>query len=687
MKHCRWKTWLSTAALAGALAFGGAPASAATVDDLGLLELDGNPFSNDDGAATNAADWEDFWDACGRTPGPCDVPAPTEDAATFTGIVDEYDDTANGGGVDDDIAFQGGTKDINLFAEWKIKGGSNQPKDEMTNVFAAAMLADNGDLILFGGADRLSNNGNSFLAVWFTQQDVSFNGTVNGEHEDGDLLVFCNFPGNVNNAPALDCSVYEWRLGAGNDGNDNLFLLFELAGGAVTCGNTAQTDERFCVITNNTNENPVPWPYTAANSTGVGPQTYPIAGFQEFGINISEVARQAGTEVPCVSSAIFETRSSGESVDSKLADLEDTSFEVCDVNAAKLCQPDDLTGTFCSDGTACTVDGDCTGKPLDEMCKTRPNPRQDVKDFVTTITKFDVEISNGSIGTLHDPAIKENVTFDDLTGLTLPTTPVPGSEQCEITKITDTDDSVTDLSGAPVDISDGTYFDLEPLVGGDIMIGANETVVVEVTCDTLDNPFENSVTVRTASSNGGSPTITETAAVDLDSPGADPCSVAPPPDIDVRKECTDVRLMTVGDDLVVTVLTHVEVENTGQTVLVNLLVEDTDVDGTVQLNTGTGEDVLLPGETLMFDLVRTPRKPMQSPIGQCSESGELCTMDAQCNASATDLCEDIPGKFDPNTATFNDTTVGSARAFDSAGGAGQEVMDTASPSGGCPLCE
>ncbi|MFC6669219.1 hypothetical protein [Marinobacterium aestuariivivens] len=101
------------------------------VDSLGIFELDGNAV--EDSAAGFPVDWETVYleyDIGGTCP-------PTG-ASVYTGIVnDENPDT---GVADQNILFQGGSKDIQDVTEWKYKVGSTPDKDQIINAYAIQYL-------------------------------------------------------------------------------------------------------------------------------------------------------------------------------------------------------------------------------------------------------------------------------------------------------------------------------------------------------------------------------------------------------------------------------------------------------------------------------------------------------------------------------------------------------------------
>ena len=151
------------------------PALAATAES--PFELDANP--QDDNPALNSDDW--------ATP-------PDSGAATkFTGIIQ---DTAP------KTIFGGGDKDILDVDKWSWKDGSVPDKDDLTHAYAAA-YNENSDLLLYFGADRLSNVGDAFMGFWFFKQKVQAmpDGSFSGHHVAGDTLVLVDYPQGANAVP------------------------------------------------------------------------------------------------------------------------------------------------------------------------------------------------------------------------------------------------------------------------------------------------------------------------------------------------------------------------------------------------------------------------------------------------------------------------------------------------------
>jgi len=271
------------------------------VHDLGLFELEGDAVEDPNAAGD---DWSTVNFGGGSPIARTGVRADPAPGSIFTG---------------------GGSKDPNDISSWKHKDGSVPDKDDITNAYAAA-YSSNGDLVIYFGADRFANDGDAQLGFWFFQQDVTLNpnGTFNGTHQVGDLLVLANFSqgGSVSTIQVL-----QWVGSGGNQQGGTLQLVF--SSDAARCGPELNGDT-VCAITN-PGPTAAPWPYTPK----FGPSgTFPPVSFFEGGINITEIF--GGATPPCFASFLAETRSST-SVNATLKDFVLGSFPLCAINITKIC--------------------------------------------------------------------------------------------------------------------------------------------------------------------------------------------------------------------------------------------------------------------------------------------------------------------------------------------------------------
>ncbi|MWV10727.1 hypothetical protein F3I62_01360 [Pseudomonas sp. R-28-1W-6] len=321
----------------------------------GLFELEGNP----EGEAAAGDDWEvlyNFGDNDGGSP------------FAFTGIVPDIA-TAD---VGDRVFTQGGSKDVSDVDQWKYTTGSTPDKNEITNAYAAAynMPADTGphkegDLIVYFGLDRFANDGDAFAGFWFFQGEVgqtepSAQGTgdFTGNHVamrlnpdwvqgdpielkflPGDMFVIVNYPQGANAEPQI--KIYQWDPNdADADKNFDsseqtkppktlsspLDLVF--ADAAAKCDGAG--DKLACAITNSADlANSPEWDYTPKSGLAT---TLPQESIFEGGINVTALLGST----PCFASFLAETRSST-SQTAQLKDFVFGAFPVCGIDVEKSC--------------------------------------------------------------------------------------------------------------------------------------------------------------------------------------------------------------------------------------------------------------------------------------------------------------------------------------------------------------
>ena len=247
------------------------------------------------------------------------------------------------------IFTTGGSKDNLDVTSWRHTAGSVPDKDEIEDAFAAAYFVNSGtELIIEFGADRLAQNGDANIGIWFFQQSVGpiAGGVFSGQHQEHDILVLSAFS---NGGGTSTVAVYEWDdscLGAANNNpqvgqcaDKNLRVLFN---SSAVCGSADA-----CAITNSAGV-PVAWPYAPKQGTA---GTVPKGGLFEGGVNITQLLEAAGvTALPCFSSFVFETRSST-SIDATLKDFVAHEFPLCGIDTTKAC---DGNGVLNANGDAAT---------------------------------------------------------------------------------------------------------------------------------------------------------------------------------------------------------------------------------------------------------------------------------------------------------------------------------------------
>jgi uncharacterized repeat protein (TIGR01451 family) len=251
----------------------GVPLAASANPDVSGFELDGNAVSN------GAADW----DAQGS---PLDS----------TGIIGDPTGTADRGFT------TGGSKDTNDVSQWKWADGKVTPdKDNIAHAYAA-VYAEQGNLILYFGQDRvLDKNGDANVGFWFTQNAVGLNGdgSFSGTHADGDILVQSEF---TNGGDVSGVQIYKWQSGG-------LTLVSNQA--ECTGGKLGTTDA--CAIVNK----------STISTSWAGSITTPY--FFEGGLNLSALFPQS---VPCFSTFLTSTRTS-QSEDAQLKDFAMGDIDTC----------------------------------------------------------------------------------------------------------------------------------------------------------------------------------------------------------------------------------------------------------------------------------------------------------------------------------------------------------------------
>jgi hypothetical protein len=292
--------------------------STLAVEHEGLFELDGNAVAT----GVPGDDWSVLYGGGGSH-------------NAFTGILH---DEPNASGVDSSI-FTGGRKDIQDIDQWAHKMGSSPDKDELTHAYAAAYNNSAGDLIVYFGADRISNKGDAFMGFWFFKQSIEAkaDGSFTGAHTAGDVLVLANYPQSQGAVPEVRVALWDTSCNkaanndpiAGECAAKNIRLKFK---GAAVCDGVSNAD--VCAITNResgvNNPTPSPWPYQSKNSDTAN--EFPYETFMEGGINLTKLV---GSD-SCFSSFMAESRSSS-SFTSTLKDFVLDKFELCSIDISKTC--------------------------------------------------------------------------------------------------------------------------------------------------------------------------------------------------------------------------------------------------------------------------------------------------------------------------------------------------------------
>jgi hypothetical protein len=270
------------------------------------------------GGTTQTLDWDSFFDANG---GRKALPAGF-DASDFQR---DFKTNTNGSfNTGDDSTFATGSKDILPISGWQCNHDNNvNNKIDISNAYAAAYTATNGDEILYFALERSYNGGDANVGFWFLQDEVGCSSpsgsvTFTGDHTDGDLLIVSAF---TKGGVVSTIDVYRWNGGA----NGSLGST-PVAHGA-DCAATGGGDTA-CATVNNTGDGTngtitTPW-LTHSDKTGVG-HSLPIASFFEGGVNLT----QSDLGGKCFSAFFGDTRSS-QSLTATLFDFAGGTFGECE---------------------------------------------------------------------------------------------------------------------------------------------------------------------------------------------------------------------------------------------------------------------------------------------------------------------------------------------------------------------
>jgi hypothetical protein len=286
------------------------------VHNEGLFELDGNAVND---PAVPGIDWADVFANNGQ-PG-----------NTFV------TDVVN---LNDNIFTGGGSKDGRDVTQWNWTTGSAPDKDDLEHAYAYLATDAAGNEIVYFGADRYSNSGDSDIGFWFFKQAITVNpnGSFNGAHSVGDILVVSDFVGGGSNSVI---EVYEWNgsgltlLASGTNGS----------GGSIVNAQTGLfclNSDLACAVANNA-PTPAPWAYQFKGVSG-NSANFPTATFFEGGVNLTGLLSTS----ECFSSFLAETRSSA-SPTATLKDFVLGPFKNCSIGVTKTCNVERLTTS--ADGT------------------------------------------------------------------------------------------------------------------------------------------------------------------------------------------------------------------------------------------------------------------------------------------------------------------------------------------------
>jgi hypothetical protein len=520
-----------------------------------IFELEGDAS---DGVAVGD-DWQSIADD--RPGGPGTIAANDSVAQTF--LTDGLDAA--------DVGFTGGgSKDVNDIGMWQHQTAATSPlKNEIGHAFAAAYNDPSNDhLLVYFGLDRSGSGGNAATGFWFFKEKVSIgaNGKFTGKHTVGDILITSDY---VTGGRIGEINVFRWVGGQ----KPLVVVGSSSTGGGTTVGDrfclnnaAGQTTPMACAASNS---NPVPVPYPQWSDyfykdggSFTKLNSFPARVFYEGGIDLTQIV--GAGESTCFASFMAMTRTSA-STSAQLKDFALGDFALCDMAVAKTCVVE--TGV----------------SPM-------VNP-----DGVSVHTKFKVTISNPSGGTLRDVQFVETATLGGNSG-----------RVCEIESVT--------LGAGGTAANPATALDT-PLVTGTAYEVANTlaghaSIDVNLVCDTLDNPFDNSVEARAKTFAGlAQPDLVRTYAIEHganDPVQGDDCAAPTPAGIDVTKSCVGdtVTLVNTAGGMKARACFSIEVTNTKAVSLNDVTVFDPKISasslvpaGTKLGPAGSATDSILLGDT------------------------------------------------------------------------------------------
>ncbi|HZT81836.1 MAG TPA: SdrD B-like domain-containing protein, partial [Gemmataceae bacterium] len=263
----------------------------------------------------------------------------------------------------DNIFTTGGSKDTLDTTQWQWTTGTPPDKDDLAHAYSAVYEVPSTktsgveDQVLFFGADRYANNGDSNIGFWFFREPIGpqSNGTFgpgkhvagpldpntrDATHPPGDVFIVSSF---TQGGAIGTIQVYEWvgfdskGKGLGDDQtvwNSGPKPAGFKADGPLQLrfsGAPNPSSGLFAIINNAANDPPTgtvtsPWAYTPKFGTA---GTLPTGSFFEGGINLSSFGL-AG----CFTSFIAETRTS-QTTNAQLKDFVAGNIATCKlVNSA-----------------------------------------------------------------------------------------------------------------------------------------------------------------------------------------------------------------------------------------------------------------------------------------------------------------------------------------------------------------
>ncbi|MEO7937942.1 MAG: hypothetical protein ABIR55_04915 [Burkholderiaceae bacterium] len=408
-------------------AAGVTPALAVQVDTPTKFELDANARDSN-ALATLPDDWDGVFNLYGATGGVAVAGA----GETF--VIDSQNGEAGFSGQSN--------KDIDEVNTWIYDNAKVTPdKDNITNAYAKAYTID-GHLVVYFGADRLSNSGDAALGFWFFRNSVGLgpksgrSGPFTGTHAVGDVLVQVDY---FNGGSQSRIEIFKWVA----SGGDVSTHLQRVGVPATSNGTTVCNALHTACATSNAGNTPSPWAYSPKSGAA---NVFPYTSFFEAGIDVTELIGEV-----CFSSFMAETRTS-HSETAELKDFALGDFDLCSIDVEKTCV---LQGTE-----------PAIFNPANE----------------TFQTKHNVRIENNGYGPLYGVQIQDNAI-------------IAGSKDCAISTITGGIDPPGTNGG--ILLANNTAW---TTVADQLNPGAANAMTVSLIYITSDNPFVNQVSVRSKAS-------------------------------------------------------------------------------------------------------------------------------------------------------------------------------------------
>ncbi|MEW6691618.1 MAG: hypothetical protein AB1340_02135 [Pseudomonadota bacterium] len=262
--------------------------------------------------------------------------------------------------IGDRTVFAGTNKNSDPISSYSWKGGSVPSKDDVSNGYFMARRNAANELLIYGGFERIANDGDSHIDIEFNQSDIGL--TINGMPVPPAMLedptwqgcpknATCKFSGGRTEGDILvsmdftkggDVGSVEIHVWEGNALTGSWTTAHALDGEGCNPAGSYPAGT-ICAFNNNGTIDGGPW----QNFDKLGQPTDFILrnGFTEGGMNVSQLLGGTGV-IPCISSVTVKTRSS-QSFTAELKDFVLGSFEVCgQLTVVKQATGQDGTPTF-----------------------------------------------------------------------------------------------------------------------------------------------------------------------------------------------------------------------------------------------------------------------------------------------------------------------------------------------------